>query len=59
MDEVASMLVAADAGDLEVEQHLLDRYRSDPGLHPGSTVMQHSPFGEDSVEIALPGRHGD
>jgi len=53
MDEVASMLVAADAGDLEVEQRLLERYRNDPGLHPGGTVMQHSPFGEASVQITL------
>jgi hypothetical protein len=53
MDEVASMLPAADAGDLEVEQRLLERYRSDPGLHPGSTVMQHSPFGDDSLEVEL------
>jgi hypothetical protein len=53
LDEVATMLLAADAGDLEVEQHLLDRYRDDAGLHPGGTVVQHSPFGEASVEIEL------
>lgn len=53
LDEVASMLIAADGGDLEVEQHLLDRYRNDVGLHPGDAVMQHSPFGEGSVEIDL------
>ncbi|MCU1394087.1 MAG: hypothetical protein JWM34_2515 [Ilumatobacteraceae bacterium] len=56
MDEVASMLVAADAGDLDVERQLLDRYRSDPGLHPGPTVTQHSPIGDDSVEVALADR---
>jgi Transglutaminase-like superfamily len=53
LDEVASMLIAADAGDLEVEHRLLDRYRNDAGLHPGNTVMQHSPFGDASVEIDL------
>lgn len=53
MDKVAAMLIAADGGDLEVEQHLLDCYRTDPGLHPGNRVMQHSPFGEVSVEIDL------
>jgi Transglutaminase-like superfamily len=53
LDEVSSMLIAADAGDLEVEQQLLDRYRNDAGLHPADTVMQHSPFGEASVEIEL------
>lgn len=53
MDEVASMLVAADAGDLDVERRLFERYLDDPGLRPGSTVMQHSPFGDDSVEVEL------
>ena len=53
MDEVATMLIAADAGDVEVERRLLDRYRDDPGLRPGRTVMQHSPFGDDSVEVEL------
>jgi hypothetical protein len=53
MDEVASMLVAADAGDLDAERRLFERYLDDPGLRPGSTVMQHSPFGDDSVEVEL------
>ena len=53
LDEVALMLEAADADDLGVEQHLLEWYRNDPGLHPGGTVMQHSPFGEASVAIEL------
>ncbi len=53
LDEVALMLVKADAGDLGVERHLLEWYRNDPGLHPGESVMQHSPFGEASVAIAL------
>lgn len=53
LDEAALMLVAADGGDLGVELRLLDWYRNDPGLHPGKTVMQHSPFGEPSVAIEL------
>ncbi len=53
LDEVASMVVAADAGDVEVERRLYARYTDDPGLRPGRTVMQHSPFGDDSVEIEL------
>src|SRR4051812_12803761 len=53
MDEIAAMLLAADAGDVEVEQRLLERYRTDAGLRPGASVTQHSPFGDDSVEIQL------
>jgi Transglutaminase-like superfamily len=51
--EVAAMLLAADAGDLEVESRLHARYREDQGLNPGPTVMQFSPFGDPPVPIEL------
>jgi hypothetical protein len=53
LDEVAALLLAADDGDLTAEQRLLDRYRSDDGLHPGSTIMQASPFGDPPVPVSL------
>lgn len=53
LDDVAAMLTAADAGDLEAERELLERYRDDAGLNPGTTVMMHSPFDDTSVAIDL------
>lgn len=53
IDEVARLLVAADAGDLEAEARLLDRYRSDAGLHPGDTIVQASPFGDPPLTVTL------
>jgi hypothetical protein len=53
MDEVAALLLAADAGDLAAEDRLLARYRVDEGLHPGATVLQGSPFGADPIPVAL------
>ncbi len=44
VDEVAALLVAADAGDLEAEQRLLDLYRRDDRLHPGMRVRSLSPL---------------
>jgi hypothetical protein len=43
VDEVAALLVAADAGDRAAEQRLLDLYRRDDRLHPGSRVRSLSP----------------
>ncbi len=53
LDEVAAPLLAADEGDLDAEARLLDRYRADAGLHPGSTVLQASPFGGEPITVAL------
>lgn len=53
IDEIARLLVAADEGDLDAERHLLERYRTDPGLHPGPTILQASPYGEPPIEVAL------
>ncbi len=53
LDDVAALLLAADAGDLDAEHHLLAKYRGDGGLHPGPTVLQASPFGHDPHPVAL------
>lgn len=53
LDGVAALLLAADAGDLEAESRLLAKYGADEGLHPGTTVLQASPFGGDPIPVAL------
>jgi hypothetical protein len=53
LDEVADLLLAADGDDLDAERTLLERYRSDDGLHPGPGVLQASPFGDDLIEVSL------
>ena len=53
LDGVAALLLEADNADLDAERRLLDTYRVDEGLHPGSTILQASPFGEPPVPIAL------
>ena len=53
LDDVAALLLAADAGDLDAEHHLLAKYRGDGGLHPGPTVLQASPFGHDPHPVTL------
>jgi hypothetical protein len=53
LDGVATLLLAADAGDLDAERRLLAKYRDDEGLHPGLTVLQASPFGGHPVRVAL------
>jgi len=45
VDEVAALLIAADEGDIGAEGTLLQRYRTDPRLHPGSSVRSVSPYG--------------
>lgn len=47
IDQVAALLVRADAGDPIAEAGAFDRYRTDAGLHPGATVIQASPLGDD------------
>ena len=53
IDEVATLLVAADSGDIVAEQKLLDRYRADAGLHPGPVAIQASPYGDPPIEVKL------
>ncbi|WP_456846752.1 transglutaminase-like domain-containing protein [Cellulomonas sp. P5_C6] len=44
-DEVAALLVAADAGDDAAEAELAQRYAGDPRLQPGAAVVTLSPTG--------------
>jgi Transglutaminase-like superfamily len=52
VDELAALLVAADAGDDAAEAELLERYRADPRLAPGETIQSFSPYGE-ITEVSL------
>jgi hypothetical protein len=45
VDEVAALLLAADAGDDSAEQELAARYASDPALRPDGRVLSYSPTG--------------
>jgi Transglutaminase-like superfamily len=45
IDDVASLLIAADGGDDGAEQQLAERYADDPRLHPGDRVRCLSPTG--------------
>ena len=45
IDEVAELLVRADAGDEAAEADLWSRYQEDERLHPGSQVITYSPYG--------------
>ncbi len=53
VDAVAAQLVAADNGDLDAEQHLLDLYRADARLHPGDTVLRVDLPGDEMVRESL------
>ena len=53
LDELASMLVAADAGDGVAESELLHRYRTDPRLHPGDRIQSISPYDGTFTEVTL------
>jgi hypothetical protein len=45
IDEIASLLVASDAGDSSAEDRLALLYATDPRVHVGDTVTCHSPRG--------------
>jgi hypothetical protein len=45
VDDVARLLLLADAGDLGAERDLFDRYRDDDRLHPSATIRSTSPYG--------------
>lgn len=53
IDEVADLLVAADAGDDHAEQALVRKYAEDDRLHPGEEVTQFSPYGDPSKRVRL------
>jgi len=53
LDDVAALLLDSDDGDLHAERRLLAKYRSDDGLHPGPTIVQASPYGDDPFHVAL------
>ncbi|MBO9567812.1 MAG: transglutaminase domain-containing protein [Cellulomonas iranensis] len=44
-DEIADLLVRADAGDVDAEREAARRYATDPRLHPGDRVRTTSPLG--------------
>ena len=52
-DDISAQLLAADAGDLDAERRLLERYRADPDLHPGAEIMTFDPFGGPPVRVTL------
>lgn len=53
LDAITHLLLAADQGDHDAEQLLLEHYRDDHGMHPGRTVLQASPYGNPPVEVQL------
>ena len=50
-DELARLLLAADAGDLIAEDQLEQQFQTK--LRPGSTVTQYSPYGDPPVTVDL------
>jgi Transglutaminase-like superfamily len=46
IDELAALLVAADAGDDDAEAELRERYETDQRLAPGERIQSFSPYGE-------------
>jgi hypothetical protein len=46
IDELAALLVAADAGDDAAEADLRKRYETDSRLAPGGRIQSFSPYGE-------------
>jgi len=56
IDDVAAMLLAADAGDQAAEQKLTEWYAKDPRLHPGDRVLSYSPRGvTEEVDLRVRG----
>ncbi len=53
IDAVAALLVQADAGDVRAEDELAAWYARDDRLHPGDTVTQYSPYGEEPRLVDL------
>ncbi|MVA75949.1 transglutaminase domain-containing protein [Auraticoccus sp. F435] len=57
-DELARLLVAADAGDEGAEAELSARYREDERLHPGERVTTYSPYGLPPRVVRVGARGG-
>lgn len=57
IDQLADLLIRADAGDQVAEDDLAQRYATDDRLHPGDVVTQLSPYGRPSqrVQLSRPG----
>ncbi len=53
LDELADLLVAADAGDAGAEAELANRYRADDRLHPGDVVQSVSPLDGTFTQVPL------
>jgi hypothetical protein len=53
VDEIARLLVAADAGDDSATEVLAARYAADPDLRPGERILQLSPAGDPPVTVDL------
>lgn len=57
IDEIATLLLAADAGDLRAEAALARRYAEDPRLHPGDHITCFSPatdFQPTTIDLRRP-----
>jgi hypothetical protein len=54
-DELARLLIAADAGDDEAEARLQHRFRTDPMLRPTGMITQRSPYGLSPTLVDLTG----
>lgn len=52
-DELAELIIAADAGDTEAEGRLLDRVRTDAVVRPPDVVQTLSPYGDPPVMTDL------
>jgi hypothetical protein len=52
VDELADLLLAADAGDQAADAKLASWYAEDPRLHPGDVIACYSPRGVN-VEVDL------
>lgn len=53
IDEVAGLLLDADAGDAAAEAELEARYAEDDRLNPRSRVTQLSPYGMGAIDVQL------
>jgi hypothetical protein len=51
IDEIAALLLEADAGDAAAERELARRYAGDPRLRPGERVVCRSPSGADEEVV--------
>jgi hypothetical protein len=56
IDELAQLLVRADAGDDGAETELCARYHQDDRLHPGDRVLTYSPYGLPPRTVQLRAR---